>query len=57
MDGAAFGGLSFVGCDDVFRTCRGFVKRCFAISLGIYFAFEDEPVDFVHRIEYVRSFS
>ena len=38
-DGAAFGSPGLAGCAGVFRTCRGFVKGCFAIPLGVCFVF------------------
>ncbi|KAK2639491.1 hypothetical protein Ddye_027286 [Dipteronia dyeriana] len=36
----------------VFRTCRGFVKGCFAIPLGVCFAFEAELAAAVYAIDY-----
>ena len=54
-DGAAFGCPVHVGCDGVCRTCKGFIKGCFVIPLGVCFAFEGELVVVVHAIEYVQS--
>ncbi|KAK2661126.1 hypothetical protein Ddye_007659 [Dipteronia dyeriana] len=54
--GAAFGSPGLVGCAGVFRTCRGFVKCCFAIHLGVYFAFEAELADVVYAIDYAQTF-
>ncbi|KAK2649696.1 hypothetical protein Ddye_017185 [Dipteronia dyeriana] len=34
-DGAAFGSPGLAGCAEVFRTCKGFIKGCFAIPLGV----------------------
>ncbi|KAK2658407.1 hypothetical protein Ddye_004940 [Dipteronia dyeriana] len=36
----------------VFRTCRGFVKGCFATPLGVCFAFEAELAVAVYAIDY-----
>ena len=52
IDGAACGGPNHTACVDVFRICRGFVKDCFAIPLGVCFAFEAELVVVIHAIEY-----
>ncbi|KAK3225524.1 hypothetical protein Dsin_005386 [Dipteronia sinensis] len=41
-DGAALGSLGVGGCGGVFRTCRYFVKACFAVPLGLVFVFEAE---------------
>ena len=38
-DGADFGSLGIAGYAGVFRICRGFVKGCFTIPLGVCFAF------------------
>jgi len=43
-DGVAFEGPSLPGCANVFRTFKGFVNGCFAILLGVCFAFESELV-------------
>ncbi|KAK1577292.1 hypothetical protein Q3G72_020471 [Acer saccharum] len=56
MDGTAFGSPSHVGCTRVFRTCRGFVKGCFAIPLGVCFAFEIELATAVHAIDNAWTF-
>ncbi|KAK3184210.1 hypothetical protein Dsin_031496 [Dipteronia sinensis] len=55
-DGAAFGSPGLAGCAGVFRTCRGFVKGCFAIPLGVCFAFKVELVAAVHAIDYAWTF-
>ncbi|KAK2664369.1 hypothetical protein Ddye_002943 [Dipteronia dyeriana] len=52
-DEAAFGSL---GCAGVFRTCMGFVKGCFAIPLGVCFAFKVELVAAVYTIDYAWTF-
>ena len=49
-DGAAFGSPGLARCAVVFRTSRGFVKGCFAIPLGIAFAFEAELAAAIHAI-------
>ena len=51
-DGVTFGDRSLASCAGVFRTCRCFVKSCFAIPLGVCFAFEAEWAAVVHAIEY-----
>ena len=51
-DRASFGGLGLAGCVGVFHTYRDFINGCFAILLGVCFAFEDELVVVVHAIEY-----
>ncbi|KAK0595507.1 hypothetical protein LWI29_007339 [Acer saccharum] len=56
MDGVAFGSPSPAGCARVFCTCRGFVKGCFAIPLGVCFAFEAELAVAVHAIDYAWTF-
>ncbi|KAK0578736.1 hypothetical protein LWI29_015418 [Acer saccharum] len=55
-DGAAFGSPGLAGCAEVFRTCRGFVKGCFAIPLGVCFAFKAELAIAVHAIDYTWTF-
>ncbi|KAK2638448.1 hypothetical protein Ddye_026243 [Dipteronia dyeriana] len=55
-DGAAFGSPGLVGCARVFLTCRGFVKCCFAISLGVCFAFEAELAAAIYTIDYAWTF-
>ncbi|KAK3199187.1 hypothetical protein Dsin_022602 [Dipteronia sinensis] len=40
----------------IFRTCRGFVKSCFAIPLGVCFAFGAELTAAVHTIDYAWTF-
>ncbi|KAK3192975.1 hypothetical protein Dsin_024285 [Dipteronia sinensis] len=55
-DGAAFGSPDLAGYAGVFRTCRGFVKGCFAIPLGVCFAFEAELAAAVHTIDYAWNF-
>ncbi|KAK3229339.1 hypothetical protein Dsin_001220 [Dipteronia sinensis] len=50
-DEAAFGSPGLTGCAGVFRTCRGFVKGCFAIPLGVCFAFEAELAAAIHAID------
>ncbi|KAK0572334.1 hypothetical protein LWI29_030054 [Acer saccharum] len=55
-DGAAFGSPGLAGCAGVFRTCRGFVRGCFAIPLGVCFAFEAELAAAVHAIDYAWTF-
>ncbi|KAK3189542.1 hypothetical protein Dsin_029103 [Dipteronia sinensis] len=39
-DGASLGSPGVEGCGGVFRTCRSFVKACFAVPIGQVFAFE-----------------
>ena len=56
MDGAAFGSPSLAGCAGVFRTCRGFIKGCFVIPLGVYFAFKAELAVAAHAINYAWTF-
>ena len=56
-DGVAFGGLDVARCAGFIRTCRDFVKGCFAILLGVCFAFKTELVVVVHMIENASSFS
>ncbi|KAK2663348.1 hypothetical protein Ddye_001922 [Dipteronia dyeriana] len=41
-DGAALHSPGVGGCGGVFRTCRSFVKACFAVPIGHVFAFEAE---------------
>ncbi|KAK2655634.1 hypothetical protein Ddye_008686 [Dipteronia dyeriana] len=55
-DGAAFGNPSLAGCAGVFRTCRSFIKGCFAIPLGVCFAFEAEFAAAVYAIDYAWTF-
>ena len=52
IDGAAFGSSGLAGSAGIFCTSYGFVKRCFAISRGIGFAFEAELADAIHAILY-----
>ena len=56
MDGVAFGSPSLVGCGRVFHTCRGFVKGCLAIPLGVYFAFEAELAAVILALDFDWSF-
>ncbi|KAK2659082.1 hypothetical protein Ddye_005615 [Dipteronia dyeriana] len=51
-DGAAFGSPGLAGCAGFFRTCKGFVKGCFAIPLGVCFAFEAELAAADYAIDY-----
>ena len=51
-DEAAFGSPGLAGCVRVFHTCRGFVKGCFAIPLGVCFAFEAKLAAAVNAIDY-----
>ncbi|KAK3195732.1 hypothetical protein Dsin_027042 [Dipteronia sinensis] len=55
-DGATFGSPGLVGYALVFRTCKGFFKGCFAISLGVCFAFEAKLAAVVHAIDYAWTF-
>ncbi|KAK2663018.1 hypothetical protein Ddye_001592 [Dipteronia dyeriana] len=41
-DGAVLGSPGVGGCGGVFRTCRSFVKACFAVPLGLVFVFKVE---------------
>ncbi|KAK3193274.1 hypothetical protein Dsin_024584 [Dipteronia sinensis] len=41
-DGSALGSPGVGGCGGIFRTCRSFVRACFAVPLGQVFAFEAE---------------
>ncbi|KAK2644850.1 hypothetical protein Ddye_020045 [Dipteronia dyeriana] len=41
-DGVTLGWPDVGGCGGVFRTCRSFVKACFAVPLGQVFTFEAE---------------
>ncbi|KAK3229688.1 hypothetical protein Dsin_001569 [Dipteronia sinensis] len=41
-DGAALSSPGVGDCGGVFRNCRAFVKGCFAVPLGVVFAFEVE---------------
>ncbi|KAK3217683.1 hypothetical protein Dsin_011653 [Dipteronia sinensis] len=55
-DEAAFGSPGLAGCAGVFRTCRGFVKGCFVIPIGVCFAFKAELATAVHAIDYAWTF-
>ncbi|KAK2646800.1 hypothetical protein Ddye_021995 [Dipteronia dyeriana] len=55
-DGATFGSPGLTGCARVFRTCRGFVKGCFAIPLGVCFAFGAELAAAIYAIDYAWTF-
>ncbi|KAL5551533.1 hypothetical protein UlMin_001709 [Ulmus minor] len=41
-DGATHDSPGLASCSGVLRTCRGFIKGCFAIPIGVCFAFEAE---------------
>ena len=56
IDGSALGVLGFSGCGGVFRTCKGFVKGCFAYGLGIGFAFKAEIMSFILAVEKAKEF-
>ena len=43
-NGAAFGCLGLASSGGIFRNCKGFVHGCFAIHIGMAFAFEVELV-------------
>ena len=47
-DSATFGNPGLAGSIGIFRTSHGFVKGCFAIPIGIGFAFEAELVATIH---------
>ena len=51
-DGAAFGSPGLAGSAGVFRNCRGFIRGCFALPIGIAYAFEAELVAAIHAINY-----
>ncbi|KAK2658878.1 hypothetical protein Ddye_005411 [Dipteronia dyeriana] len=55
-DGAAFGSPGLAGCAGIFYTCRGFVKGCLAIPLGVYFTFEVELAPAVYAFDYAWTF-
>ncbi|XP_055962061.1 uncharacterized protein LOC130015619 [Mercurialis annua] len=50
-DGAALGAPGLAGAGGIFRNYRGFVQRCFAIPLGICFAYEAEMVAVIYAIQ------
>ena len=54
---SAKGAPSLFGCGGIFINCRGFVKGCFAIHLGISFAFEAEIMRFIIAIEIAHKFN
>ena len=56
MNGVAFGGLGLAGCASAFRTCRCFIKGCFAILLGVYFVFKAKLVVAIYMTEYALFF-
>ncbi|KAK2642030.1 hypothetical protein Ddye_023793 [Dipteronia dyeriana] len=56
MGRATFGSPGLAGFAWVFHTYRGFVKGCFAIPLGVCFAFEAELVVVVHAMDYAWTF-
>ena len=51
-DGAAFGCPGLAGSGSIFRNCRGFVHGCFAIPIGVDFAFEAELVASIQAISF-----
>ena len=51
-DGAAFGCPSLTGYGGIFCNCKGFVHRCFAIPIGLAFAFEAELVATIQAISF-----
>ena len=51
-DGAAFGCPSLTGYGGIFCNCKGFVHRCFAIPIGLAFAFEVELVATIQAISF-----
>ena len=51
-NGGAFGSSGFAGSAGLFSTYRGFVKGCFAIPIGIAYAFEDELATAIHAIQF-----
>ncbi|KAK2642786.1 hypothetical protein Ddye_024549 [Dipteronia dyeriana] len=53
--GVALGSLGVGGCGGVFRTCRSFVKACFAVPLGQVFAFEAELLTASLAINYAYN--
>ena len=57
IDGAAKGAPGHAGCGGIFRTCRGFVEGCFAVYIGIKFAFEAEIMGFILAIEAASKFN
>ena len=57
IDGSSKGAPGVFGCGGIFKNCRGFVKGCFAIHLGICFAFEAEIMGFIIAIEIAHKFN
>ena len=51
-DSATFGNPGLAGSIGIFRTSHGFVKGCFAIPIGIGFAFEAELAAAIHAISF-----
>ena len=51
-DSAAFGSLGLADSAGIFCTSHGFVKGCFAIPIGIGFAFEAELAATIHAISF-----
>ena len=57
IDGSVRGAPGRSGCGGIFRTCKGFVKGCFSVGLGIRFSFEAELFGFMIALEITHKFS
>ena len=56
IDSSAKGAPGRSGCGGIIRTCRGFVKECFSVCLGIRYAFEAELFRFITAMEIANEF-
>ena len=56
-DGAAHGPPGPSGCEGIFRTCKGFVKGCFSLSIGNRLALEAELLVFIYAVEKAAEFN
>ncbi|GMN70027.1 hypothetical protein TIFTF001_039073 [Ficus carica] len=56
-DSAANESLGTAGCGGIFRTYKGFCKRCFSKPLGIVYAFEAELLGIITVVEFAQQFN
>lgn len=56
-DGAVAGNTEWAGCGGIFRTSRGFIKRCFASPPGVLLAHEAEIWVVIIALDLARQYN
>lgn len=56
IDGSTTGAAGRNGCDESFRTYKGFIKGSFSYALGICFSLKAEIMGFILAVEKVHEF-